>query len=611
MLRPLLIIGVGGAGGKTIRAMKQELNRILESSGYTDGIPAAWQFLQIDTTRDGTDFPAPMLPMDEFHCVVPNGAGYADLLASITGRGNLSEQQIVLSGWGVPVSPIAINCGAGQNRAIGRVVLAADSHNTHQAIQGSISKMLSPTAMAELASAAHSLGFRGPENLPQAFIISSLGGGTGSGMFMDVAELLKRATSENWAQNTTAFLYAPEVFRSLGPSGRSIPMNALGAMNELIAGQWMGISERTETIYRKFGVVSQGIHEKKQIGSSTNILLRSTSTWSTKNPNTMNSDTMDDLLLKFGIEFSDAISTDRISEFLEDHISDSYLKTPSIVDDSGLAPESFTANYSSQCPFWANPSLTEPILEAVARSKNHGQTWEQFWDSRRARPLTECIPFENEMRRSIITGWFVATLFGMRKVRPLPEGRTLQIWNPTLETPDWSSFPSPLLPTHREDSRHESWVLPQLLMSAGIALANFGKSGNPEFLNGYRLLKFLGREVTTSFRNRDNWDGRGTGDMLPSGKPAKSNYLKSWVESGDSPSQNGELLKVLQVSLTLTPDRAEALIKTVQLISTEYKNFWSEMSSTAWHDLPETWELKEDIDLALEDISNYVSRLRP
>jgi hypothetical protein len=214
------------------------------------------------------------------------------------------------------------------------------------------------------------------------------------------------------------------------------------------------------------------------------------------------------------------------------------------------------------------------------------------------------------MRRSIITGWFIATLFGMRKVWPLAEGRTVQIWNPTLETPDWSSFPSPLLATHHEDSRHESWVLPQLLMSAGIALANFGKSGNPEFINGYRLLKFLGREVTTSFRNRDNWDGSGSGDLLPTGERSKSNYLKSWVESGESPNENGELLKVLQASLALTPDRAEALIKTAQLLSTEYKNIWSEMSSRAWHDLPETWELKEDIDQALSDIAEYVSHLR-
>ena len=611
MLSPLLIIGVGGAGGKTIRAMKQELNRILESSGYRDGIPAAWQFLQIDTTYDGVDFPAPMLPADEFHCVVPSGAGYEDVLTSITGRGNLSDQQTVLSGWGVPVTPIAINCGAGQTRAIGRVVIAADSHNTYQAIQRSISKMLAPGAMAELASAAVSLGLRGPVNIPQAIIISSLGGGTGSGMFMDVAELLKRATSQNWAQYSTSFLYTPEVFRSLGPAGRSIPMNALAAMNELIAGQWMGLSENTETLYRKFSLIPQGMEGKEHIGSSTNILLRATSTWSSKNPNTMISETMDDLFLKFGIEFSDAISTDRVLEFLDDHVSDSYLKTPVILEDSGLAPENFNAHYSLQCPFWANPSLIDPILEAVERSKSHSQTWAQFWDGRRARPLVESIPFETEIRRSIITGWFVATLFGMRKVRPLPTGRTVQIWNPTLKTPDWSSFSSPLIATHNEDSRHESWVIPQLLVSAGIALAEFGKTGNPEFINGYRLLKYLGREVTTSFKNRDTWNANGDGDLLPTGERSKSNYLMRWVESGELPKENGELLKVLQVSLALTPDRAEALIKTVQLLRTEYDNIWNEMSSRAWHDLPETWELKEDIDQALSDIAEYVNQPRP
>jgi hypothetical protein len=388
-------------------------------------------------------------------------------------------------------------------------------------------------------------------------------------------------------------------------------MNALAAMNELIAGQWMGLSENTETLYRKFSLIPQGMEGKEHIGSSTNILLRATSTWSSKNLNTMISETMDDLFLKFGMEFSDAISSDRVLEFLDDHVSDSYLKTPVILEDSGLAPENFNAHYSLQCPFWANPSLIDPILEAVARSKSHSQTWAQFWDGRRARPLTEAVPFETEMRRSIITGWFIATLFGMRKVWPLAEGRTVQIWNPTLETPDWSSFPSPLLATHHEDSRHESWVLPQLLMSAGIALANFGKSGNPEFINGYRLLKFLGREVTTSFRNRDNWDGSGSGDLLPTGERSKSNYLKSWVESGESPYQNGALVTPLQVSLALTPDRAEALIKTVQLIRSEYSAIWMKFSESPWRSLPETWELKEDIDCALEDISNYVSRLRP
>jgi hypothetical protein len=261
-------------------------------------------------------------------------------------------------------------------------------------------------------------------------------------------------------------------------------------------------------------------------------------------------------------------------------------------------------------PAWAFASLTDPILEMAERSKIMIQTWEQFWDGRRTRPLTEAVPFEAEMRRSIITGWFVATLFGMRKVKPVPAGRTVQIWNPTLKTPEWSSFPSPLLATHNEDSRHESWVLPQLLMSAGIALAEFGKSGNPEFLNGYRLLKYLGREVTTSFINRDHWDGYGGGDLLPTGERSQSNYLRNWVISGEMPDTNLELLQLLQESLASSDSRSAALIQTVEVIRAQYSDIWSEMSSRAWHDLPETWELKEDIDQALSDIAEYVSHLR-
>jgi hypothetical protein len=276
-------------------------------------------------------------------------------------------------------------------------------------------------------------------------------------------------------------------------------------------------------------------------------------------------------------------------------------------NDSSMSAVSTT---QAALPAWAYASLTNPILEQVAQSKNAAGTWIQFWEGRRTRPLTEAVPFETEMRRSIITGWFVATLFGMRKVTALPVGRTVQIWNPTLKTPDWSSFPSPLLATHREDSRHESWILPQLLMSAGIALAEFGFTGNPEYLNGYRLLKYLGREVTTSFINRDHWDGYGAGDLLPTGERSQSHYLKNWVLSGEMPDTNLELLQLLQESLASSDSRSAALIQTVEVIRAQYSVIWNELSSTAWHDLPETWELKEDIDQALSDIAEYVSHLR-
>lgn len=606
MFSPLLIIGVGGAGGKTIRAIKQELIRTLESSGHAERIPAAWQFLQIDTTIDGVDFPAPMLANDEIHCVVPAGSSYGEILEGIVGKGTVSEQQSMLAGWGIPASPIAINHGAGQIRAIGRAAGVADSSAILRAMQHVISKMNAPSAKSELATIAHVMGAGNVMGAPQAFIISSLGGGSGSGMFMDTAEILKRATSETWAQEAISFLYTPEVFSSIGGGGREIPKNSLGAMNELIASQWAGISTRSELLYTKLGLVSRNSSEEKEYGHRENILIGASNYWTVNNSIDVSSGTMNDFFSGFAKIFSGAILNDGIQDFLDQQISYLFQQGTVTNDVSGLTPEKFSNSTLSATPLWAIPSLIEPILHSIAVSKNHRQTWNQFWDGRRTRPLTECIPFETEIRRSMITGWFVATLFGMRKVTPIPEGRTVQIWNPISNPPSWSNFPSPLLNTHIEDSRHESWVLPQLLMSAGIALAEFGKSGNPEFINGYRLLKYFGREVTTSFINRDHWDGKGSGDLLPTGERSRSQYLKDWVQSGELPDKDRELLKELQVSLALSPDRVEALIKTVQLIRSQYKTIWDTFSETPWHSLPETWELKEDIDLALNDITKYV-----
>lgn len=1153
MIRPLLIIGVGGSGGKTIRAMKQELNRILESSGYTGGIPSAWQFLHIDTTRDGIDFPAPMLPPDEFHCVVPSGASFHDLAASITNRGTVGDQQKMLSGWGVPNSPIPIRAGAGQNRAIGRQVGVAVSSNTLKAIQNSISNMLGPSAQFELATAARALGTRGINTQPQALIFSSLGGGTGSGMFTDIAELLKRSTPQAWAIHATSFLYTPEVFADIGSMGAGIPKNTLGALNELVAGRWVGLSDQSELLYTKVGLVASNTIGQTEFGCRTNILMgaKNMSTgfdirngaegfgmdqvflttgqaiagivsneetsdflfnqmfptiWNSRSvidvsglapeasnvqnpsmaasaigfgrlslgvehivdyvsdaitkhqvknllwpelsteilkedvsileviqekaderwPNFLMDSGLDvrgsqnqiidallpeqtqdriklfviglikknvstkakplasfsraiwsewetdahSFLLTFKSEISgeaqkwvpsiqeklrDQIShelvsngyavlinlTERLEVELRDHVLPELLRdhnefskavsgfdhlafikrvnelaegltdvstqngrffeklsqslirvlefqinshvnalAASLVQDmlnffvtplkeqlnvsrftlqkiqkavllpngsknpylnypdwaSGVVPNRYKArtiertlidsveyestyefyaskdsqgapafqqsvtsallgkkmnpmpgdvtpqtlitvsspwitsvrdaqgtmgpaasktewnfhtcieelsernrrwlkhedsNFrkftnmsirdfvgaagvdpqirdqrevsfvkefeamlniarplvklnanalrhilgvndgnlangvlleSSRIPFdfnsrigqacsqvlqqfgynpadqsfehdwfdpgsketsmiavsaiqnplpvWAFASLTEPILEELAKSNNHTQTWVQFWDGRRSRPLVEAVPFETEIRRSIITGWFLAGLFGLRKIENLKVGRSLKIWNPTLETPEWSRFPSPLLNSHHEDMKRDSWLLPQLLMSAGIALANFGKTGNPEFINAYRLLKYLGREVTTSFNGRDQWDGNGLGDMLPSGERARSSYLRNWVKLGDLPSESHSLQRFLHDALVDNPDRGDALIIAIEKLRSQYREIWENFSDAPWHSLPETWELREDIDLALSDISEYVRNLQ-
>ena len=1165
MIRPLLIIGVGGSGGKTIRAMKQELIRILESSGYSGEIPDAWQFLHIDTIRDGESFPAPMLANEEIHCVVPPGAKYVDILRSITARCSQQEQQSLLAGWGFPAPDIwdvendpVILAGKARfefsKRAPNRLLLLTDSAKTLKRLQNSISKMQSPTALSELATVARYLGARilAPSG-PEVLIFSSLGGAAGSGMFFDIAELLKRSTSQSWVHNSTSFLYTPEVFEGIGIASVSgIAKNTFGAFNELIASRWVGLSAQTELLYSKMGLVASNTLGQSEFGCRTNILIGAENTttgidirvgaenygieqvflttgqaiagivsngdtsnnlfnrmittiWSCRlaidisglapeasnvqNPSmtasaigfgklssgvehivdyvadaltkrqvekllwpeltpallkggisvpeliqekadeiwpkflldsglderesenqiidallpdqsqerikqfvigiikknisatprplaefskaiwaewetqrdtilwtfkseirskaqewvpsiqeqlrdqishelTLNGyavltnltecleaelrDHVMPKLLRDHVEFSNAVcgfdqkafnkrvtdildglttvstqngpffqklsaSFARVLEFqinsyvnalaaslvedvlsflvtpLKEQLKDSRLTLqiiqkanvlpdgsknpylnypdwasgvvpnrykPKILERILIDPEEFESIYefyaskdfqgapafqrsvgsallgkkmnpmpgdvnpqtlitvsspwitsvrdaqgtsvvavsksewnfhtdiaelskrnrrwlkqkesafgklvnisirdfigtasenpqirdqrevsfvkefeamlniarplvklnanalrhilgvndgnpangvlleSSRIPFdfnsrigqacsqvlqqfgynpadpsfehdwfdpgsketsmiavsaiqnplpvWAFASLTEPILEELAKSNNHTQTWVQFWDGRRSRPLVEAVPFETEIRRSIITGWFLAGLFGLRKIENLKVGRSLKIWNPTLETPEWSRFPSPLLNSHPEDMKRESWLLPQLLMSAGIALAQFGKSGNPDFINGYRLLKFLGREVTTSFKNRDLWDGNGIGDMLPNGLRAQSTYIENWLKYGTKLDEKMELSNLLQKNLTANPDRKAALISSIETLQSSYQEVWKESDGVPFDQLPETWELREDIDSALSDILEYVRSL--
>ena len=110
-------------------------------------------------------------------------------------------------------------------------------------------------------------------------------------------------------------------------------------------------------------------------------------------------------------------------------------------------------------------------------------------------------------------------------------------------------------------------------------------------------------------KNRDKWDGNGKGDRLPTGMPGQSTFLKDWVTDGSLPGPNLNLLKLLQANISSHPDRGSALIETIGQLRSEYNGIWQEYSTAAWHKLPETWELKEDIDQALDDLLNYVQDL--
>lgn len=1148
MLRPMLIIGIGGSGGKTIRSMIQALDRKLDSLGYTDGIPSAWQFLQIDTTYDGVEFPAPMLDQSQFHSVVPSGQTFNGVRDHIMSAGDNSAQQQMLAGWGVYSSRIRLEDGAGQIRAIGRQAGVADYADTLKAIQTSIAKMSGPTSMAELNNVATALKANPPTPTPQAFIISSIAGGSGSGMFFDVAELLKRASNQPWCKEAISFLYTSDVFKSLGSAGKDVAKNALGAFNEFMASKWVAPTERSELLAQRMGLGPVPQDTRREFGAAGNILVGSTNSEGIDISQGPDASGMNEVFLTIGEALAGALTNDDISEWyyqaafvnitqtkaavdstglsplnpsnptfsaagigfgqlslgadrIVDYVADALTRkqvekllwpelTPallkdgvthsslisdkaneiwpnflidsgldekgsqdqiidelfpsdwqnevnqfargiirksvsdrpvplanfarstwsewdtesndflkemrekinanarawvptiqkklmaqisqeltangfavvsnlverlrkelndyslpdlireheslasavknfdansyntriqevaegltgvstqngpfldkaaqtfgrvlefqikshvnnlgaSLIDDilkyffeplretlvhsrynleeqlkadtlpdgkknnyknfpdwgsgivptrykprtieriliditeyekifetyagmdsggaapfpmsigasllgktlnpmpgeinaqnlieermpwstsvrdaqdqmgvavskvswefntslaalsernrawlkkdkssfgnftrmsirdfvnaEGISPQegtkraaAFVAQYqamiklaeplvslnlsamnyvksvkdgrpavnsmpkSSKIPFakssqigqsctqflnsigvdindgsfesrwfndsndsttmyatsttqaslpaWAFQSLTEPILDQVAVSKLDQGNWRQFWDGRRGRPIVEAIPFETEMRRSMVTGWYVAALFGLRENGTNGYGHTLQVWNPTQTVEGWSQFPAPLLAPHDVDAT-KGWLLPAALVSAGLAMCEFGKTGNLDILNPYKFLLHLGREVTTKLEDRDSWEMPGIGDPLPNGQHKKAEFIVHWLETGIKPGANLPYLDILDNRLNSGVDRKQALLETVAELQAQYKNIWEEYKATSWHRMPEMWELQEDIDLALSDIYNYVNEL--
>lgn len=600
MLQPILFIGLGGAGGKTLRAIKEQLHNDLSAKGYGVGIPSAWQFLHIDTNSYGDEsFPAPMLPASEHYSVVKPGMMLKDIVNFVEKLGPPAETQKMLAGWSTKLVPIQINGPQKPNRAIGRLALVADLRNTFDVIQKAINKMLGPVALPELQGLASVLGIQTVETIPQVFIISSLGGGSGSGMFSDIAELVKRSTDSFWGNQSIALLYTPKVFESLHSMGRFIPMNSLGAMHELIAGEGTGLALSTELLYAKCGIPPRREEDKNTYGSRSNILVGS------------NSGEMQEIIIDFGTRFAESIVQGETSQFLLSIISDHNSQSIISSDDAGLATGESTLSPllpgpQNLMPLWSIPSLVNSIDFEIEVRKSNVQMWDMFWEGKRARPLTESIPLDAETRRSMIAGWFIASQFGMRKIVYKHSGRSAMIWNPTLGVSGWSSFPDPLLPTHPEDMSRPFWVLPQLLLSTGIALVKFGLTGDSTFIDGYRQLNHLGCEVNSPTA-RIRW-GRDRGTRISWKQLGESRILSDWIQSGVKPVSELELSDSLDVAHGTSVDRAHALYTSVERIRENYTQWWKELEEKQWHEMPETWELRDDIDLALIEIREYAKK---
>lgn len=248
---PSVIIGMGGSGDWVLRQVKEALQR-----SHGGRVPSATQLIGIDTAailpanaRAGgqQQFVAPELSPGErvrlngniqaltgqvaqYRVAAEASRARSGGAASVPDPDNVAN----LASWFVaeyylprlPPAAYDLSMGASQLRQFGRMAVVLDVRNQGSPLMASIRHAIQE---AERSTT------RQDQSL-EIILVASVAGGTGAGMFIDIAHLVRREAKRSNPQRTAivrAFLFTPRVFRSI-PGGDSPEMRAraFAAMRE-------------------------------------------------------------------------------------------------------------------------------------------------------------------------------------------------------------------------------------------------------------------------------------------------------------------------------------------------------------------------------------------
>ena len=243
MLRPVIFIGCGGSGTKAVRYVRDAVQRRLDHRGWSEGMPDAWQFIGLDTlTVQESPTEIPTIPAADFLSISATFDSYRGLQEALTLRyrpGGAVRTARPLCGW-LP-DPRSVNVplkdGAGQNRGIGR---AAGLLSLEGAVLERLRTAFQRAAAGGplLREVGSYLGFEselgGETAAPLVTVISSMAGGTGAGVVLDVIDLVRACDPSGG--HPALVLFTNDIFDL--PDAAPMAANSLGLMSEMLAAYW-------------------------------------------------------------------------------------------------------------------------------------------------------------------------------------------------------------------------------------------------------------------------------------------------------------------------------------------------------------------------------------
>ena len=158
-------------------------------------------------------------------------------------------------------------------------------------------------------------------------------------------------------------------------------------------------------------------------------------------------------------------------------------------DSDGAAIDIFTVLGEPYEPVVFD-SLMKPIAAEWGQRSAAVDTRAEFWRWRRARPLTEALPFSAGVLASMVRGWFTASLLKQLRLDSAPG-----VFVPAAHggTGDFATFPARLL-TPADPVGPE--FLPSILESFALAMLDVNTSESLLPVAPYRRLADLGLELS-------------------------------------------------------------------------------------------------------------------
>ena len=219
--RPTLVVGIGSTGNRVVHQLKQQLDA---RHGSSESIPSV-SLLAIDSDIDdlsaltGLGDQGALSSSESIHTALKTPEFYRDQASSSLSW--LSRRWI----YNIPRSQNTEGL-----RPLGRLLFASYFKSIYQTLQAAIDKMVLPE---NLATTAETLEMNPGPLQPRVYLVSSISGGIGSGMILDLAYTIKLLLAEKGlSEGTVNGMLLHSTYQRTRDQGLSAA-NAFACLTEL------------------------------------------------------------------------------------------------------------------------------------------------------------------------------------------------------------------------------------------------------------------------------------------------------------------------------------------------------------------------------------------